>query len=180
MSSYSNTLRAWAEALLCGETGSTRTLTAGRFHRATPAGDLESHPTDSAERAIDIVLGGPRYPDGLNGIDGFVLAEHTLTVRVSYALTNAGDDGTEATSEQDGSGTLNAIQDRAASDEFDIAMTLQWHANQAGVDPAILNMVPGESTTTTEAQRVVLNIPFTISVWATVPGRSSAVEGYAT
>ena len=181
MSSYGNALRLWAEALLCDGAGSTRVLTVGRFHRNSPDRDLEGHPFDSAERAVNIVLSGGHNVDGLNGIDGYVLRSHTLTVRVSYAITNAGEDGTEAVSEQDGSATLDGVQDRAASDEFDIASTLQWSANYAGVDPAIVCVnaldVPPLAVA---GQSAVLEVPFEVLVWATVPGKSGAVEGYAT
>jgi hypothetical protein len=165
--SYGRPLRQWAENLLLGTTGSDRTIAAGRFALESPDGQV---PHNTAERRVRVTVtpGAAHVP--VNTLDGQVLRDHRLTVRITYAVTHAGGDLAELVGEQSGAGTLEAIEDRMATDQHDVEQCLLWGPNAGGVDPAIVNVVPGEPASDVDEDRAVLTLPYTLTVLATVPG----------
>ena len=165
-------LRQHYERLITGETGTTRTLTSGRFVRRAPDGGIEQHPASSAERHIEVILGPPaETPPGVNPLDGFGFFTQRLTVRVSYLLTHAGGDLTEALGEQDGAGTWDVIRDRAITDALDLQTVLSWHENRSGTDPVIVQVVPLPAVgPTRQGVLAILEQPFDLVVKATLPG----------
>jgi hypothetical protein len=173
--SYGTTLRQALEALLCGESGTTRVLTAGRFHRRSP--DRPDPPADSSERAVEIELSPGTPTHVLNNIDSYALFDHRLVVRVFYALTLAGGDLAEGLTEQTGPGTWDAIRDRAMQDAHDVGIVLGWGENVAGLSPAIVQMLPagGPSGPVARGNVAVLELPFSLQVWA----RNDTVGHYA-
>lgn len=170
--SYGAVIRQRVEALLTGESGTTRTLAAGRFHRRAPDRSLAQTARDTAERAVEVVLGVGRPLDGLNTLDSPLLVEHRLTVRVAYLVTHAGGDAGETLHEQSGAGTLDAVRDRALTDAFDIVNVLCWHENRAGTDPTLVAIGPDGDPALGEPDDgvAVLEIPFALTASATVPG----------
>jgi hypothetical protein len=169
--SYGRPLRQWAENLLLGTAGSDRTIAAGRFHLESPdAPAFDGPPTHSAERAVKVTVrpGSPNVP--VNTLDNLVLRDHALTVRITYALTHAGGNLAESVDEQGGAGTLEAVEDRAGTDQHDVEAVLMWGPNAAGTDPVIVNVTPGAPTFEAEDDRAVLTLPYTLLVLATVPG----------
>jgi hypothetical protein len=165
--SYGRPLRQWAENLLLGTAGTDRTIAAGRFALESPDGQVPHH---SAERRVRVTV-SPGTPDGpVNNQDGQILRNHTLTVRVTYAVTHAGGDLAELVGEQDGAGTVEAIEDRMATDAHDVEAALMWGPNAAGLDPQIVNVTPAAPGFDVGEDRAVLSLPFTLLVLATVPG----------
>lgn len=164
--SYGTTLRAALEALIAGESGSTRTMSASRFHRRSP--DRPETPAlDSSERAFEVVLEPGTLVHPHNTRDSHALYRHDLAVRVHYALTHAGGDLAEGLTEQHGPGTLDAIRDRAVTDVHDLVTLLTWGENTSGLSPAIVSLVSeGKPTMTVSPSRAVLEVPFALLVWA--------------
>jgi hypothetical protein len=135
---YSSLIRARAEALLTGETGTTRTLASGRFTRHADAfRDGADAGTNAAERRFKVRVGQPRDHIEVNTADGIRFEELTLTVQITYALTDAGDDIAEGTGEQDGAGTMEAIEDRATVDANDVFYVLDWHVNWTSLSDSV-------------------------------------------
>ncbi len=165
-------VRTALEALLAGESGSTRTLAAGRFHRCDAAGTLDQHPVDSIERAFEVVISAGLPHDGVNAFDPFQIRDHKVTIRVGYAVTNAGGDAVEAVSEQDGAGTLRAIQDRAQTDALDITTVLSWPDNRAGGDPKIVLLYPdgAPADPVIKGQIAIMELSFAMTTETTIPG----------
>ena len=169
--SYGAGLRTWAENLILGSTGTTRTMTAGRFHLESADVAQDGGPVNSCERAIHVRVKGRNTLDGVNTIDSSGLYTHEMTVRVSYALTNAGGDAAETVTEQSGAGTVDAINDRATTDQHDIDMVLFWHENAAGTSPAVVNITsraPDDVAFGTD--RATLTLQYTLTVEVTQPG----------
>lgn len=164
--SYGTTLRLALEALLAGESGSTRTMSSARFHRC-PA-DTDAPPAHSAERAVRVYIRPGTYVHPHNTRDPHCLKRHRVTVRVWYALTHAGGDLAEGLTEQHGPGTLDAVSDRATTDEHDIATVLTWGENTAGLSPHISSLVPnGEpSDPAQEGNTAHVDFPYEMLVWA--------------
>lgn len=169
--SYGTVLRQRIEALICGETGTTRTMAASRFHRRAP-GSMDP-PADSSERAIEVEIGPPHDLPGQvnNPLDGHALYEHDVTIRVHYALTHAGGDLAEGLTEQHGPGTWDAVRDRATTDAHDLYAVLAWHENHAGTDPVIIDLAPTAPGRLVQRPGVaVLELPYRLWVQATFPG----------
>ncbi len=131
--SYASELRAIYVALLTGASGTTRTITAGRFVEETQDTPNElAMPSDAAERRFEVVMmeaPGSRF---YNSMDGFKLSTFNVTIRLTYSLTNAGGDAVEADTTQGGPGTLGAIRDRANTDRAEIERVLTWVENTTG------------------------------------------------
>jgi hypothetical protein len=165
-------LRTTIESLLLGTAGTTRTMASGRFRLRAPDGALEDHPANAAERTVEVVISPAEHPFGWNGLDGFVIQQSAMTVRVGYLYTNAGGDQAEALTEQSGAATLDVIRDRAATDAHAIDVVLQWHENYSGTDPAIIsiNKSGPPSPVAIVGDRAVLEIPYVITSKATLPG----------
>jgi hypothetical protein len=167
-------LRTTIEALLLGTAGSTRTMAADRFHLRAPDGALEDHPSNAAERTIEVVIDSPVPLDGFNGLDSSVLYVQRMTIRIRYLMTGAGGDMTEGLTEQSGGATIDLIRDRANTDAHAINVVLNWHENYSGTDPRIVNIVPDgpPSGPVTQGDRAILELPFTMTTQATMPGSS--------
>lgn len=165
-------LRGTIEALLLGTAGATRTMAEGRFHLHAPDRSLEEHPSNAAERTIEVVLEPGAARDGWNSLDPQVLNEHRMTIRVRYLLTNAGGDMVEGLSEQAGPATLDVIRDRAMTDAHAIQRVLNWHENYAGSDPRIVTIVQDgpPSGIATQGDRAVMEMPYRLVAEYTVPG----------
>jgi hypothetical protein len=166
-------LRSTIEALLLGTSGTTRTMDAGRFHLAAPDGAaIEDHPSNAAERTIRVILGMPVAKDGWNSLDPRVTNDVRCTIQVRYLYTGAGGDGTEALSEQDGSGTIDAIRDRAMTDAHAIQRVLNWHENYSNTDPRIISITQdGEpSGPVVQGDRAIVEFPYRVLAEFTVPG----------
>lgn len=171
MASYGRALRQHLESLLLGTAGTYRTLAVGRFHLRAADGDLEAHPLHSAERALEVRVepGEPLVP--INGLDTHALYRHRLVIRVRYAYTRAGGDLVEGLTEQHGSGTLDDVRDRAATDTADIYRVLTYHENHAGTDPAIIAIVPEGAPAGVDDdgdEIAVLELAFTLDVYASL------------
>jgi hypothetical protein len=169
--SYGSVLRTWAENLLLGASGTTRTLASGRFHLEA-ADSPDAHPADSVERAVKVSVRPGTNLVPVNPYDNLVYRRHRVVIRVSYALTHAGGDAAETLTEQSGAGTLDAVHDRAATDAHDIETVLVWHENRGGTDPAIVRVLPpdGDLALDVRGDRAVLELAYTVDVQATVPG----------
>ena len=123
---YLGSLRRHYEALLCDGTGTGHTLAAGRFTRRV---DALADPASLAERQLDVRL-SPGRPEPIpNPIDLFVYMTHVLSIVVTYARTQGGDDLAEGITAQDGAGTDDALADRADTDAQDIGSVLEWLDN---------------------------------------------------
>jgi hypothetical protein len=171
--SYGSALRQRFEGLLLGTAGTTRTMTAGRFHLEAPdAATALDQPSHSAERAVRVTLDPGDDLDPVNPLDNQVYRTHRLVVRVGYLLTNAGGDLAEVVGEQSGAATVDAIRDRALADQHAIEAVFTWYENRAGVDPDILNVtrLPGAALAREADDRLTLTLPFAVDVLATVPG----------
>jgi hypothetical protein len=165
---YTSLIRARAEAILSGEYGDTRTLATRRFTRHADAhregSDAEA---GAAERRFKVRVREPRDHLEVNTSDGIRFEELTLTVEITYALTNAGDDLTEGTGEQDGAGTLEAIEDRSTVDANDVFYTLDWASNWTGLgDDVTVIWCKRDGVATLEAagQLATLSVPFNVLV----------------
>lgn len=168
MSSYGRALRVHVEGLILGTAG-VRTMAAGRFHKPPP--DRTVDDAEAQERAFEAVLspGVPIVP--VNSCDDFAFYRHRLTVRVRYLFTRAGGDLAEGLTEQDGSGTLDDLRDRAITDASDIARVLIYHDNRVTLEePAVEILViaqdgePEEPTPAPGSSSAILTLPFLIDV----------------
>jgi hypothetical protein len=165
-------LRSTIESLLLGTSGTTRTMDANRFHLHAPDSDLDTHPSNAAERTIEVVLDPAEPLDGFNGCDSFVMYRQRLAVRVRYLYTRAGGDMAEGITEQSGPATLDVIRDRANTDAHAINVVLQWHENYAGTDPRIVTINPDgpPSGPVVNGDRAILELPFVMVTQASMPG----------
>ncbi len=129
--SWNDAIREYIETLLCDGAGTNRTLNIGLFTRHTPDAALDQ--SDAAERRVTVVVF--KAPGGLyNNVDGFKLQPISVTVRVTYAITNAGGDMTDGQTPQHGAGTLDEVMSRAPSDSTEIERVLTWGENTAGYE----------------------------------------------
>ncbi len=170
-------IRTWAESLILGSSGTTKTMASGRFK---PAGMQSRDNTEHhvAERAVAVIVGIGRASVPINQFDGFAFKSHPVAVRVTYARTNAGGEMAESLNgEQNGSGEIDEIEARANADALDIETVLRWHEN-AMVSPAMVNISEGEYTIDrdTSAEVVTLTCLFGVEVIETI----STVGTYAT
>lgn len=172
MASYGRALRTHLEGLLLGTAG-VRAMDAGRFHK--PAPDRSADDAETAERAIEVVLspGTPLLP--VNSLDDFAFYRHRCVVRVRYLFTRAGGDLAEGLTEQDGSGTLEDVRDRAMTDASDIARVLIYHDNRAPLSASPLEILviaqdgdPEEPTPAAGSTVAILEVPFLVDVQASL------------
>jgi hypothetical protein len=175
--SYGAPLRQRIEALVAGEYGNTRTITSGRFHRKAPdARTLEQHPHSACERAFEVIIGRRKPIAPVNPLHSTAIYEHPLTIRVAYALTDAGGDLAETLVEQDGPGTIEAARDRADTDAHDIAAVVCWYENYAGLTPDVFDIHETDDghEETLDDDRLIVEIRLALRLEATVYG-----AGYA-
>jgi hypothetical protein len=138
---YLQTHRERIEAILTTAYGTTRTIAAGRFHLgADDSQDLAS----TAERRVTVRVGPGKNLPGTspNELDSYKLSEHMLTVAIEYMRTTAGGGLAESITdaEQQGPATDEAIDDRIAMDQTDVAAVLCWYENWTGLTPSIIKI----------------------------------------
>lgn len=161
--SAGNSLRLWLEGLALGTLGSGYSIVADRFHLLSPDKTIETHPSDSIERAIEIAIVSGSDLSPRNHYDGFVLRRYRVAVRVGYAYTKAGGDLAEGLTEQHGEATLNAIQDRAESDHLDLMRVFADPNNRGASEPSIFAILSEDEYELTEGtDRCVLNFELEI------------------
>lgn len=168
-------IRSRARALLFeGAGASSWTVAAGHFHSVSPdAKSLERQPEDSLERAVELRF-DTRTPLGrVNPINGYALYQQRLRVRVGYFVASAGGDDPERAGEQSGASTVDATEDRAATDRHILEAVLGWQPNWAAVsDPTIIDCNPdGEaSEDTSDGPRRIVTTGFLLTYRASLPG----------
>lgn len=160
-----------AGELVTGASGTSPWIVpAGLFTLAS--GALESCAQDGAERPVELFLRPGRPLGGYqNPMDGRDLQETPLVVRVSYALTHAGDVW-NASGAQSGAGTRGAISTRAAQDAKTMRDALGWQPNWTGLDPHVMDCVPPQdpAAVTELGDRVIYELVFTLRTRASLPG----------
>jgi hypothetical protein len=165
-------IRSHYEGLALGTSGTTYTITSGRFHLRSPDRAAEAGYASSAERAFEVRVDPLGHLDPPNVLDGFSFDRYRVTIRVTYALTNAGGDLTDTLAEQDGAGTLDAITDRWATDVHDLRTVVEWHENQL-TSPAGILLEMDAARLTQRGQMMVGELPFVVTVKASRPGSYS-------
>jgi hypothetical protein len=159
-------IRARIQDIILGEYIGDYPIAQGRFHlAATSEATLATHDLGTLERAVSVDIPNARTP--LVPVDrgaGFGLYQHTLTVRVGYVLTGAGD-AAEGTGEQSGAGTLVAIQDRANEDRQALESALGSWRNLGGLSPHVIDLEPvGGGGVEVGTDRCILAVPFVLKV----------------
>lgn len=159
---YTADLRNALSALMLGSAGTTKAMPAARFARLDSSDSLESSNAASVDRRFEIIIGPAKPLTALNGIEPTVLKEHAVTVRVGYLFTTVGDDFAETSGVQGGSGTREAIEDRAGADEADITMVLTWGENCTGLTPTCFDVYRSqdeEARLIFSEQTAILEVP---------------------
>lgn len=163
-------LRARLEAIVFDAyNGSSYAITSGTFRRPPP--DLDT-PEANAERIARVVIGLPiAVAEGTNPLDGFALRYRPIEVRVTYQLTEAGDDLVEGTSPLAGPGSLDAVRDRMSHDAHAITTALIWHEHWSGLDPHLASIEPdGQPESSLDGPIAVLSVRFRTLTRETLPG----------
>jgi hypothetical protein len=164
--------RARLYTILDGSYGAdaAHTLAAGMFHRAhRPLEEMES---SAVERAVQVVIEGAEPLNGHNNpLDGRDLSIYPVTVRVAYALTEAGD-GYDAGGEQSGLGTTEAVEDRANMDLKLIRDAVGWQPSWASLDPVVIDCAPAPDAPTGVFgdDRAIYEQRFILTTRAALPG----------
>ncbi len=152
------------------------TITQERFHLlGDEYSEIEDGPLNRAERAftVEVEPGQEEYP--VNSYDGYGIYNHDVNVKVSYQLTNMGDD-TDTYTEQATSGDIRRVRDKADGDKHTITTCLCWHANWSNLDPAVIYIQAVQTPSLVvnrQTHMAVLTIPLKVQVSANIPGAYS-------
>lgn len=159
-------IRARIQDIILGDYVGDFPITPGQFHMAAPdVATLGDHDLGTLERAVQVDIPNERVPIvPVDRVAGFGLYQYTLTVRVGYVLTGAGD-AAEGLGEQSGAGTLAAVQDRANEDRQDLESALGAWRNLGGLTPHVIDLEPiGGGGIEVAADRCILSVPFVLKV----------------
>lgn len=163
--------RERAYALLLGEHGTApHVIEANRYHRVLRP--LEKAEQAACERAVQVVIDPPTPTAGWNNpLDGRDLSTYPVTVRVSYARTDAGDQY-DAGGASSGPGDVEAIEDRAAMDLKQLRDVFGWQPNWSSLDPAVIDPAPSGAapSKTVLDDRVIYEQAFAFLTRASLPG----------
>lgn len=160
------TIRQRIENILIGDfiPADTRfSISSGRFKlHDKDTGSIEMNYDSVAERKIQVLCGPIGEIDSVNHMDGFGLYEFDLTVKVSYFLTNSGDDMPEGSTEIEGTGYIEDINDRANADSLDIKRCVTWYENYGGLTPDVFSIVDKSFTMEVVGKKVIASTVFQV------------------
>jgi len=173
----------WRECmlgLLCDGAGeSPWVIAAGHFHRVKDGEEVETADLGGAERAVKVRFDTTK-PRGENRNDHNTrssLRVGRMEVRVSYVLTHEGIDF-DASGEQSGGASRDAIVARAEEDRARIVDACGWYRNHGGLTPNLISVVEGQDGSLTFTQdRGILVVPFELTSRRAMPASAPPIVG---
>lgn len=169
--SLTSTIKSRFQNLILGDyaPNATFSIASGRFHlHDRDLGTIEENYDSTTERRFQVHFDSITPTVPINHLDGFVLYEAECVVKVGYLYTQSGDDLPEGSSDQLGTGYLDAIKDRAMTDYHDIQRTLTWYENYGGLSPSVYSVILERFTLSQEGNKVIAAIQFKVMFQATV------------
>lgn len=169
--SLTNTIRKRFENLLLGSyaPNATFSISTGRFLLYDKEnGQLENNFDSTSERKFQVSCGQQSYTVPLNHLDGFALYEMPVNIKVSYYNTNGGNEDTEGSSEEAGSGLYDEILDRAMTDFHDISRTVTWYENYGSLSPSVYMVTLEAHRVTASGRKIISDIQFKVLYQASV------------
>lgn len=169
--SLTSTIKSRFENLILGSyaPNASFSISTGRFKlHDRDLGTIEQNYDSTSERRFQVHFDSIATTVPENHLDGFVLYEADCVVKVGYYYTQSGDDLPEGSTDQSGTGYLDAIKDRAMTDYHDIQRTLTWYENYGGLTPSVYAVILQRFTLTQEDRKIIAAIQFKVMFQASL------------
>lgn len=167
--SLTSTIKTRFQNLILGDyaPNASFSISTGRFRLYDrDAGQIENGYDSTTERRFQVICEGITPIVPVNHIDGYILYDMDVIVKVSYFYTHLGDDLTEGTDEVNGTGYYDDVIDRINTDFHDIQRVLTYYGNYGGLTPEVFNTILQRMTVTQSGNKLVCEIRFKTSFQA--------------